>query len=155
MDKDSDQGLDGIIVKSMIRMLDQNSAIAKEFQMERDWCHSHTSLNVELRLLSERTSSRQYNLPTVAEVSAMITNDFRDGELTRDIVVKKKSIRPKRISELHPSYPALQYPLLFLYGEDGYHDNISYHTNTGKRKTTRDNVIMKEYYAYIIQYRKD
>ncbi|GKB94917.1 DNA helicase PIF1/RRM3 [Tanacetum coccineum] len=50
---------------------------------------------------------------------------------------------------------ALQYPLLFPYGEDDYHEQIPYHTNKGKRKTTRDYVIMKEYYAYIIQYRKD
>ncbi|GJR28885.1 ATP-dependent DNA helicase PIF1-like protein [Tanacetum coccineum] len=91
----------------------------------------------------------------VIEVATLITNDFGNREPTRDIVVNKKDSRPKRISELHPSYMALQYPLLFLYGEDGYHDNIPYHTNTGKRKTTRDNVIMKEYYAYVIQYRKD
>ncbi|GJS03115.1 ATP-dependent DNA helicase PIF1-like protein [Tanacetum coccineum] len=129
--------------------------LLRHFRMARDWCHSHTSVNVELRLLSERTSARQYNLPTVVEVDALITNDFGDGEPTRDIVVNKKDSEPKRISELHPSYMALQYPLLFPYGEDGYHDNIPYHTNTGKRKTTRDNVIIKEYYAYIIQYRKD
>ncbi|GJU86597.1 DNA helicase PIF1, ATP-dependent [Tanacetum coccineum] len=155
MDNDSDQGLDGTIVGSLIRMLDQNSAIAKAFRMARDWCHSHTSINVELRLLSERTSSKKYNIPTVAEVAALIINDFGDGEPTRDIVVNKKDIEPKRILELHPSCMALQYPLLFPYGKDGYHDNILYHTNTGKRKTTRDNVTMKEYYAYIIQYKKD
>ncbi|GJS87840.1 hypothetical protein Tco_0770476 [Tanacetum coccineum] len=104
---------------------------------------------------AERTSSRQYNIPTVSEVAALIINDFGDGEPTRDIVVNKKDIEPKRILELHPSCMALQYPLLFPYGKDGYHDNILYHTNTGKRKTTRDNVTMKEYYAYIIQYKKD
>ncbi|GJY98182.1 hypothetical protein Tco_0515092 [Tanacetum coccineum] len=94
--------------------------------------------------LSERTSS---NIPTVAEVVALIINDFGDGEPIRDIVVNKKDCKPKGISELHLSYMALQYPLLFLYEEDGYHDNISYHTNTGKRKTTRDNLTTKEYYA--------
>ncbi|GJQ94209.1 hypothetical protein Tco_0005348 [Tanacetum coccineum] len=53
------------------------------------------------------------------EVAALITNDFGDGEPTRDIVVNKKDGGPKRILELHPSYIALQYPLLFPYGEDG------------------------------------
>ncbi|GKB95915.1 hypothetical protein Tco_0982052, partial [Tanacetum coccineum] len=57
----------------------QPSSIAKAFRMAMDWCHSHTSVNVELRLLSERTNSRQYNAPTVAEVVALITNDFGDG----------------------------------------------------------------------------
>nr|GEZ96520.1 AT hook motif-containing protein, putative [Tanacetum cinerariifolium] len=88
--------------------------------MASDWYHSHTSVNVELRLLSERTSSRQYNSPTIAEDAALITNDFGDGEPTRDIVVNKKDSGPKKILELHPSYMALQYPLLFLYGEDGF-----------------------------------
>ncbi|GKD31955.1 helicase [Tanacetum coccineum] len=50
---------------------------------------------------------------------------------------------------------ALQYPLLFPYGEDGYHEKILYHTNKRKRKATKDYVTMKEYYAYVIQYRKD
>ncbi|GKD49465.1 helicase [Tanacetum coccineum] len=106
-------------------------------------------------MLSERKISRQYNTPTVGGVAALIANDFRDDEPTRDIVVNKKDSEPKRISELHPSYMALQYPLLFPYGEDGYHDKISYHTNTRKRKTSRGYVTMKEYYAYIIQYRKE
>ncbi|GKG24458.1 hypothetical protein Tco_0395086, partial [Tanacetum coccineum] len=73
----------------------------------------------ELHLLSERkTSARQYNTPTVSEVAALITNDFGDGIATREIVVDSKDGGPKRILELHPSYMALQYPLLFPYSED-------------------------------------
>ncbi|GJV64050.1 ATP-dependent DNA helicase PIF1-like protein, partial [Tanacetum coccineum] len=98
--------------------------IAKAFQMARDWCHADAISNVELRLLSERTRSKQYNAPAVAEVAALIKNYFGDGEPTRDIVVCKKDSPPKRISELQPSYMALQYPLLFPYGEDGYHEKI-------------------------------
>ncbi|GJV20163.1 ATP-dependent DNA helicase PIF1-like protein [Tanacetum coccineum] len=131
-------------------MLDANSAIVKAFRMERDWCHADTTTNVELRLLSERARSKQYNSSTVAEVAALITNDFSDGEPTRDIVFCKKESPPKRILELHPSYMALKYPLLFPYREDGYHEKIPYHTNKGKRKTTKDYVTMKEYYAYYL-----
>ncbi|GKD52863.1 helicase [Tanacetum coccineum] len=98
--------------------------------MARDWCHSHSSVSVELRLLSEKTSSRQYNAPTVAEVAALITNDFVDGDPIRDIIVNMKD-------------------------EDGYHDKIPYHRNTGTRKTNRGYVTMKEYYAYVIQYRQN
>nr|GEX71290.1 nucleic acid-binding, OB-fold protein [Tanacetum cinerariifolium] len=60
----------------------------------------------------------QYNALTVAKVATLITNDFVDGEPTRDIIVNTNDGRPKRISELHPSYMALQCPLLFPYGED-------------------------------------
>ncbi|GKD11291.1 helicase [Tanacetum coccineum] len=123
--------------------------------MAKDWFHSHSSVNVELRLISERTNLRQYNAPTVAKVAALITNDFGDGAPTRDIIKTNKDSGLQRILELHPSYMALQYPLLFPYGEDGYHDKISYHSNTGTRKTNRGYVTMKEYYTYVIQYKKD
>ncbi|GKB94918.1 hypothetical protein Tco_0981055 [Tanacetum coccineum] len=36
MDTDSEEGVDGTIVDSLIRMLDANSAIAKAFRMARD-----------------------------------------------------------------------------------------------------------------------
>ncbi|GJZ86190.1 ATP-dependent DNA helicase PIF1-like protein [Tanacetum coccineum] len=85
MDTDSEEGVDGTIVGSLIRMLDANSAIAKAFRMARDLGHADATANVELRLLSERTRSKQYNAPNVAEVVALITNDFGDGEPTRDI----------------------------------------------------------------------
>ncbi|GKB85975.1 DNA helicase PIF1, ATP-dependent, partial [Tanacetum coccineum] len=113
--------MDGTIVGSLIEMLDQKNSIAHAFRMARDWYHSHTFVNVELRLLSKRTNSRQYNSPTVAEVG--------EGEPTRDIIVNMKDGRPKRILELHPSYMAVKYPL--------------------------DYVTMKEYYAYVIQYRQN
>ncbi|GKD81524.1 helicase [Tanacetum coccineum] len=93
--------------------------------------------NLIQMLLSERTTTRQYNAPTVSEVSALIINDFGDGLPIRDIVVNKNNTGPQRILELHPSYMALQYPLLFPFGEDGYHENIPHNTNKGTRKTKR------------------
>ncbi|CAF1905864.1 unnamed protein product [Brassica napus] len=38
----------------------------------------------------------------------------------RDIILEKNSGKLKRISELHPCYLPLQYPLIFPYGEDGF-----------------------------------
>ncbi|GJS02537.1 helicase [Tanacetum coccineum] len=150
------EGVDATIVTGLIAMLDETSAMAKAFRMARNWCHAHNSVNFELHLLSERkTSARKYNTPTVSEVAALITNDFGDGIATRDIVVDSKDGGPKRISELHPSYMALQYPLLFPYGEDRFHEKIPYHNNAGARKTKRGFVSMKEYYAYIIQQRSN
>ncbi|GKB39597.1 hypothetical protein Tco_0884539 [Tanacetum coccineum] len=147
--------VDATIVASLITMLDETSVVAQAFRMARDWSHSHESVNFELRLLSERKNMRQYNAPTVSEVAALITNDFGDGIPSRDIVVHNRNEGPQRISELHPAYMALQYPLLFPYGEDGFHDKIPYHTNRGTRKTNRGYVSMKEYYAYVIQQRND
>ncbi|GJU68794.1 AT-hook motif-containing protein [Tanacetum coccineum] len=155
MSKEAPETVDENIVANLIQMLDQTSAMAKSFRMAKEWCRSHGDANFGLRLLSERTTTRQYNAPTVSEVSALIINDFGDGLPIRDIVVNKNNTGPQRISELHPSYMALQYPLLFPFGEDGYHENIPYNTNKGTRKTKRGYVTMKEYYAYIIQQRQN
>nr|GEX99088.1 hypothetical protein CTI12_AA123990 [Tanacetum cinerariifolium] len=87
------------------------------------------------------------------EVAALIINNFGDAIPSRDIIVSKNNIVPQRILELHPSYMALQYPLLFLYGEDGFHKKIAYHSNAGRLKTKHGYVTMKEYYAYIIPQR--
>ena len=155
IDKQKEHDIDETTVVNLIAMLNQSSAITKAFRMVRDWCASYATPNLRLRLISNRTSARQYNTPTVSEVAALITNDFGHGEPTRDIIVSCKDTGKQRISELHPSYMALQYPLLFPYGEDGFHDSIPYHDNTGTRKTIREFVTMKEYYAYIIQQRNN
>ncbi|GJS05279.1 DNA helicase PIF1, ATP-dependent [Tanacetum coccineum] len=138
IDTDNRDGVDAATMHTLTQMLDQYSLVAKAFRMARNWCHSHASVNVELHLLSERTNARQYNKPTVAEVAALITNDFGDETPSINILVNKLHSGPKRISELHPTYMALQYPLLFLYGEDGFHDKIPYYTNSSHRKTNRD-----------------
>ncbi|GJT52493.1 RNA-directed DNA polymerase, eukaryota [Tanacetum coccineum] len=155
IDTDNRDGVDAATVHTLTQMLDQYSSVAKSFRMARNWCHSHASVNVELHLLSDRTNARQYNKPTVVEVAALITNDFGDGIPSRDIIVNKLHSGPKRISELHPAYMALQYPLLFPYGEDGFHEKIPYYTNNRRRKTNRGFVTMKEYYSYIIHQRND
>nr|GEV22205.1 helicase [Tanacetum cinerariifolium] len=87
LDTKTGQGADETIIESQITMLDNTSAVTQAFQMAGDWCHSHESVNFELRLLSDRTFARQYNAPTVSEVTALITNDFGDGLPLRDIVV--------------------------------------------------------------------
>ena len=147
IDKESAEVVDAKIVAGLIKMFDQSSSIAKEFRMARDWCDSQNSSKFELRQLSGRSTARQYNASTVPEIAALITNDFGDVIPPRDIVINNKNEGLKRISELHPEYMALQYPLLFPYGEDGFHEKIHYHNNTGTQKLNRDGVTLKEYYA--------
>lgn len=126
---------DETIVTSLINMLNKFSSVAKAFRMARDWCIQNKSADFELRLLRKRTTSRQYNTPHVSEVAALVTSDFGQSTTSRDIIVNKKTSGLKRISELHPLYMTLKYPLLFPYRETGFHEEIPYHKNSGKRKT--------------------
>ena len=56
-----------------------------------------------------------------------------------------------RINELHPSYMALQYPLLFPYGEDGFRLGILCRNIDEITSDTNDFVTIREYYAFKLQ----
>ncbi|GJV20254.1 hypothetical protein Tco_1369274 [Tanacetum coccineum] len=58
IDNENYEGVDKTTVQSLLQMLDQYSTLAKAFRMARDWCRSHTSVNVELKLLSDKTNAR-------------------------------------------------------------------------------------------------
>lgn len=68
------------------------------------------------------THERQFNAPTIDEVAVVIVGENRES---RDIVLARRdSGQLQRISETHRSYDALQYPLMFWQGDDGYYINI-------------------------------
>lgn len=65
------------------------------------------------------THARQYNAPTVDEISIVVVGENLES---RDIIIQRRaSGNFMRINETHRSYDALQYPLMFCRGEDGYH----------------------------------
>ncbi|XP_042009044.1 uncharacterized protein LOC121757585 [Salvia splendens] len=105
--------------------------------------------NVKLRLLGKRgRDGRTYNLPFVSEVAILVVGDFDHALGDRDIIVEKQSGKLQRISELHPSYLALQYPLLFSYGEDGYTEFIGFSDSSTSTSSSRKRVIPKEWIGY-------
>ncbi|CAH1433533.1 unnamed protein product [Lactuca virosa] len=120
--------------------------------MVRDTFQKNLEVDMKLRLIGRREQDgRTYNLPTPSEVAALIIGDISDSIEKRDIVVQTKNGCLQRISELHPSYLPLQYPLLFPYGDDGYsvdilHRGVSFTNNSKRAKCT-----MREYFAYRIQ----
>ncbi|GKB51361.1 hypothetical protein Tco_0902114, partial [Tanacetum coccineum] len=68
IEKETRESVDENIIKSLIKMMDQHSAVAKAFRM--------------------------YNAPTVSEVAALIVNDFGDGLPTRYVIVNNKDNGP-------------------------------------------------------------
>jgi hypothetical protein len=64
--------------------------------------------------------ARRFNVPSTDDLIAIAIagNEFD----RRDIVLEKKNNQLQRVvAETCKSYDALQYPLLFWAGEDGYH----------------------------------
>ncbi|XP_052620978.1 uncharacterized protein LOC111880446 [Lactuca sativa] len=113
--------LDNDIIQDLKLMLGSNNVLVQSYRMVRDCFHQNPHVDIKLRLTGRRDQDgRIYNLPSASEVAALIVGDIGDSIDNRDIVVQTSSGSLRRISELHPSYLPLQYPLLFPYGDDGY-----------------------------------
>ncbi|XP_035837130.1 uncharacterized protein LOC110926747 [Helianthus annuus] len=144
--------LDAKFIKFLTNMLDSTNMLVKTYRMVRDHLHDNPNVSLKLRLISQRDrDGRTYNLPTCSEVAALIVDEPNLKIESRDIIVEKRSGVLKRISELHPSYLALQYPILFPYGDDGYRINIPHREFGPNTKKTRPTCTMREFFAYRIQ----
>jgi hypothetical protein len=132
--------LDQYLARDLLEVLDENNRLVKSFRMVRDYIQSNDSVPVSLRLFRNRQRDpRTYNMPSVDEIAALVVGDIGDDEDGRDIVVRKKDGRFKRLHETHAKYIPLQYPLLFPYGEDQYQENIPLNSLT-KTKTKKKRV---------------
>ncbi|GJS94605.1 putative PIF1 DNA helicase/replication protein A1-like protein [Tanacetum coccineum] len=128
-----------------------------KFRMVGERIKSSNDQRLKLRLIGTRNQDeRQYNLPTTSEVAPLIVGDLDNTKNKRDIILLQQDSDLKRISELHPQYLAIQYPLFFPYAKDGYCTDIFYDGVTNydeKNKGTR--VTMKEWFSYRVQEREN
>ncbi|XP_021991204.1 uncharacterized protein LOC110887959 [Helianthus annuus] len=126
--------------------------LVKTYRMVRDHFHKSPEANLKLRLMYKREKDgRIYNLPTTSEIAALVVGDIDKAIDHRDILVETQSGMLQRISELHPSYLALQYLLLFPYGDDGYRIDIPHRDFIATQKKIKPKCTMREFFAYRIQ----
>ncbi|GJX69802.1 uncharacterized protein Tco_0305529 [Tanacetum coccineum] len=97
--------------------------------------------------LTSMLNSNNYNLPNVFEVAALIHGDGNPTDCHDVLIEERSTYNVQHISELHPSFMALQYPLLFPYAEDGFHLNLPLNVPSSW-KSSRKNVTLREYYAF-------
>ncbi|XP_035830917.1 uncharacterized protein LOC110928419 [Helianthus annuus] len=132
--------LDTELIEYLKLILDSNNQLVKTYRHVRDQFVDNPHANLKLRLKANRSKDgRTYNLPTSSEVASLIR------------VVESKKDGLQRISELHPSYLALQYPLLFPFGEDGYWVDILHREGRASTKKKESKYTMREYFAYHVQ----
>ncbi len=103
-------------------------------------------------------------MPTADEVVALMVEDGSKAVDRRDIVFVQQAGPFQCISEIHVGYMALHYPLLFLYGEDGWHPNLPLngvvanadlyedHAGESKLQIKHCNVTVAEFYGYQLQH---
>ncbi|GKC39974.1 DNA helicase, partial [Tanacetum coccineum] len=94
--------------------------------------------------------AREYELPTGDMLGAIVYEPGPNAEMDFDIVIEQRIGQPQRVSKLHPSYMALQFPLLFVYGEDGYSKDMKMVRVPGVPSDEDRRLTMKAYYSYVL-----
>ncbi|GKE57298.1 hypothetical protein Tco_1496483, partial [Tanacetum coccineum] len=90
--------------------------------------------------------ARGYELPTSNTLGAVVFDNEVTGSRDFDVIIQEKAGPPKRINKLHKSYMSLQFPLLFVYGQAGFHTELKLRAANGSRNERR--LTMLSYYAY-------
>uniref|UniRef100_A0A0D3A952 ATP-dependent DNA helicase n=1 Tax=Brassica oleracea var. oleracea TaxID=109376 RepID=A0A0D3A952_BRAOL len=144
------------IIETLMKMLNEVNPYVKKFRSARDRFNTDPENSFHMRIVSERLKDRMtYNTPTASEVAALIPGDFSLDMDRRDIVIQKSSGKLLRINEIHASYLALQYPLLFTYGEDGFRLGIKKGATEKTKNQKKPNISMRQWFAFRLHERKN
>ena len=134
-------GLNKHIIENITHCLHLNNHYLREITTAKELFEESNIEERKIVIQEERRAqgeySRRYNLQTAPEVAILMENE---PTANRDIIIFLKDGHLKRISELHPGYDPMQYPLLFPYVTDGYHIYIR---GRNGRKVTQ-----QQYYSY-------
>ncbi|CAN1256874.1 ATP-dependent DNA helicase PIF1 [Linum perenne] len=135
-------------------MLDEYNALTKSFRRVRDALQQPENEDLRLRICGSRVEhDRRYELPTETDLAGLIPGDFEPDHDDRDIIVNHRSVGLTRITSLNPLFDSLHFPLLFPYGNDGYHEMIRYNPLHVDPRQKRKFVTQNEYYNFRLQYR--
>lgn len=144
------------IITPLIEVLNAVNPYVKEFRTVRERFKENPEKTFQMRIVSDRVEDgRTYNVPTASEIAALIIGDFNLDMNKRDIVIEEHSGKLMRISEIHAAYLALQYPLIFIYGEDGYRLGINKGVTEATKKQKKQTISMRQFYAFRLHERKN
>ncbi|GFU62969.1 helitron_like_N domain-containing protein [Nephila pilipes] len=110
------------IVSELDALLNEHNELLKIFKSHM---HKLESDNHAIVINPDETPAgehiRRFNAPVADDVAGIMVGD-RTG--AREIVIRRRNNNLQFIADTHRSYVALQYPLIFWKGQDGYSINI-------------------------------
>ena len=94
-------GLDKEIVKGLMQMLDVNNSLVKKFRMASEILKNNRHEVISIRLIAPgENDSAQFNLPATDELAALVYGEFTLEAPCRDLIIRTKEDRLRRISSL-------------------------------------------------------
>ncbi|XP_063945878.1 uncharacterized protein LOC108212277 [Daucus carota subsp. sativus] len=154
VDVSDEQPVHAEVFDGLMQMLDDTNELVKKFRTARDrWENNDIcDLKVELKVCRAQ-NGRENHVSASNEVAGVMVGSTSNTTPVHDITIEPKFGKLQRVSYIHPKFMALQYPLLFPNGEDGYHDKIPFQSADLSNLKVRDFISMKDYYAYRFQIR--
>ncbi|GJV76060.1 DNA helicase [Tanacetum coccineum] len=138
------------IVEVLIYFLDAHNELMQLFRTARDKCRELDIIEFKIRLYNAE-GAKGYELPTSNTLGAMVFENGISDNAEFDVIIQHKDGPPQRVNKLHPSYMSLQFPLLFIYGQPGYHTELTLKSTNGVGRGKR--VTMLAYYRYQLYFR--
>ncbi|GFT82872.1 helitron_like_N domain-containing protein [Nephila pilipes] len=111
------------IVSELDALLNEHNELLKIFKSHMHKLESDNHaivINPDITPAGEHI--RRFNAPVADDVAGIMVGD-RTG--AREIVIRRRNSNLQFIADTHRSYDALQYPLIFWKGQDGYSININ------------------------------
>ncbi|XP_074351702.1 uncharacterized protein LOC141690842 [Apium graveolens] len=149
------ESVDKEVVRGLITMLDETNQLVGEFRQQCDLYERDEIVELQITLKVIRSESgRECHISSTDEVAGIMVGDTEETCGDRDIVVNEKGKGLVRVSYVHPKLMALQYPLLFPRGEDGFHPKIKFQKTADSSCKPRGFLSLKNYYSYTFQIRE-
>ncbi|PWA77499.1 DNA helicase Pif1-like protein [Artemisia annua] len=139
-------GLRPDIVQNLIAFLDEHNKLVQLFRTAREKLSEVDIPQFKIQLFGV-VGSRQHELPSGDSIGAIVFQEQPDVVTDFDVIIEQHNHQPKRVNKLHASYMSLQFPLIFIYGEEGYHLNRYLFERTDSTPDAPKRMTMKMYYA--------
>ncbi|XP_071699779.1 uncharacterized protein [Rutidosis leptorrhynchoides] len=115
--------LSEVVFTQLVKLLDSNNALVKLFRTARDKCAGSKVPTFKVCLYSVSVSSQQA-LPTSDAIGAIVFESGPQSISDYDVIIEPRSQLPRRVNKLHPLYMSIQFPLMFFFGEPGFHPDL-------------------------------
>lgn len=142
--KDKREDLNPEIVQQLICLLNEHNDLVRLFRTARDICLNEEAPEFYIRLYNNG-NQQCYNSPTAGTLGAIVYDDGPKTKNDFDIIIRLRDSFPQRVNKLHPSYIALQFPLLFVFGDHGWSPELKL-TNEGFRNDRQ--LTMNMFYSF-------
>ncbi|CAK1590210.1 unnamed protein product [Parnassius mnemosyne] len=147
------QGVERDTVFKIQKFLHERNIVVKTFKTalenlpEEDY-----KVVIHADLTPREEHERRYNAPLINEIEAVISVDQFSS---RDIVLRARDDTLQRVADTHKFYDALQYPLIYCKGQEGYHFQIPLINPVTKEPTPNKKVSCMDFYAYHMMLREN